>query len=53
MSYKNAQLPPAFGDSVQPQLGWISQALCLLLVLNGAYGLSPVLRAQVTSGTIF
>ena len=29
------------------------QALCLLLVFAGACGFSAVLRAQVTSGTIF
>jgi hypothetical protein len=32
---------------------FLRQALCLLLVFAGACGFSAVLRAQVTSGTIF
>jgi hypothetical protein len=48
MSYEKGRLAPASSSSAQPSLDWIRQTLCLLLVLTGVYGLSPVLRAQVT-----
>ncbi len=53
MTFKKGQLAPDSGRSAQHHHGWIGRALCLLLVLTAGAGFTPVLRAQVTSGSIF
>jgi len=53
MSHKQSQLSPASGGSEQAHYGGIGRVLSLLLILTATFGFSPVLRAQVTSGTIF